>query len=68
VDKYLKLGRKDTTTKKRKADYLKVAQQLAKDDPYVFLDHPNNVFGMKAKLKGFVYVPDGIIRAVGMTK
>jgi peptide/nickel transport system substrate-binding protein len=68
VDKYLKLGRQQTSSKERKADYIKVAQQLAKDAPYIFLDHPNNAFGMKAKLKGFVYVPDGIIRAVGMTK
>jgi len=68
VDKYLKLGRKQTTNKQRKADYIAVAKQLAKDNPYVFLTHPNNVFGEKSKLKGFVYVPDGIIRAVGMTK
>lgn len=68
VDKYLKLGRTQLKTKSRKADYAKVAAQLHKDVPYVFLDHANNSFGMKASLKGFTYVPDGIIRAVDMTK
>lgn len=68
TDTYLARGRTQIDTKKRKADYAKVAQQLAKDVPYLFIDHANNSFGMKASLKGFVYVPDGIIRAVGMSK
>lgn len=68
TDRYLNLGRKQVDAKKRKADYAKVATQLATDVPYVFLDHPNNSFAMKSSVKGFVYVPDGIIRAVGMTK
>jgi peptide/nickel transport system substrate-binding protein len=68
TDKYLNAGRRAVVNKKRKADYAKVAQQLAKDVPYVFLDHLNNSFGETSRLKGFVYVPDGIIRTVGMTK
>ncbi|MGH2443229.1 MAG: ABC transporter substrate-binding protein, partial [Chloroflexota bacterium] len=68
TDKYLNIGRRQVINKKRKAAYGKVAEQLAKDVPYVFLDHANNSFGMRARVKGFVYVPDGIIRAVGMTK
>jgi peptide/nickel transport system substrate-binding protein len=68
VDKYLKLGRAQLKIKSRKADYAKVASQLQRDVPYVFLDHANNSFAEKASLKGFTYVPDGIIRAVGMTK
>ncbi|MGI8825379.1 MAG: ABC transporter substrate-binding protein [Chloroflexota bacterium] len=68
TDKYLNLGRAQIDVKKRKADYGKVAQQLSKDVPYVFLDHANNSFAMKSSLKGFIYVPDGIIRAAGMTK
>ena len=46
----------------------KVAEQLARDVPYVFMDHPNNSYAMTARLKGFVYVPDGMIRAAGLTK
>jgi peptide/nickel transport system substrate-binding protein len=68
TDKYLKAGRRDTSAKKRRADYIKVAKQLQIDVPYVFLIHAHNAFAMKSSVKGFVYVPDGIIRAVGMTK
>jgi peptide/nickel transport system substrate-binding protein len=68
VDKYLAAGRRQLNAAKRKADYAKVAEQLTKDVPYVFLDHPNNSFAMRANVKGYSYVPDGIIRAVGMTK
>lgn len=68
VDKYLKLGRRQTNAKQRKADYARVAAQLATDVPYVFVFHGNNAFAEKASVKGFSYVPDGIIRAVGMTK
>jgi peptide/nickel transport system substrate-binding protein len=68
VDTNLKKGRSSSNARARKAAYAKVAKQLATDVPYVFLDHPNNSFGMSAKLKGFQVVPDGIIRAVSMTK
>jgi peptide/nickel transport system substrate-binding protein len=68
ADKYLNMGRNQTDPKKRKLAYTKLAEQLQKDAPYIFLDHPNNSFGVKAALKGFTYVPDGIIRTVGMTK
>ncbi|GAC1321371.1 MAG: ABC transporter substrate-binding protein [Chloroflexota bacterium] len=68
TDRYLNLGRRQIDSKKRKADYAKVAQQLTSDVPYVFLAHANNSFAMKANLKGYTYVPDGIIRMVGMTR
>ena len=68
VDKYLNLGRTQLDSQKRRAAYARVAEQLASDVPYVFMDHPNNSFAMTARLKGFVYVPDGIIRAAGLTK
>jgi peptide/nickel transport system substrate-binding protein len=53
---------------KRRQYYAIVARTLAKDVPYVFTDHPNNSFAEIAKLKGFNYVPDGIIRTMAMTK
>lgn len=68
TDTYLKKGRAASSAAKRKAAYAKVAEQLRTDVPYVFLSHANNSFGASAKLKGFQPVPDGIIRAVSMTK
>jgi peptide/nickel transport system substrate-binding protein len=41
---------------------------LHKDVPYVFTYHANNIFAYSNKLKGFQYVPDGIIRAYNITK
>ena len=68
VDRYLNLGRTQLDSRERRAAYARVAEQLASDVPYVFMDHPNNSFAMTARLKGFVYVPDGMIRAAGLTK
>lgn len=68
TDHFLSQARHQLNTKKRKADYARVAAELQKDVPYVFIDHTKNAFGMTAKLKGFTYVPDGIIRTVAMTK
>lgn len=68
VDKQLKLGRHESDPAKRKAAYDKVMEILHDDVPYVYLYHTNNVFGSRAGVTGFQYVPDGIIRTVGMSK
>jgi peptide/nickel transport system substrate-binding protein len=68
TDRYLNAARHQLNDKKRKADYSRVAKQLQKDVPYVFMNHGKNAFATSAKLKGFTYVPDGIIRTVAMTK
>lgn len=68
VDKYLNQARSVLSKSKRKADYDKVMSILHSDVPYIFLYHPNNLFGMSTKVKGFTYVPDGIIRTVNLSK
>lgn len=68
VDEQLNLARKESDEAKRKAAYDKVMQVLHEEVPYVYIYHQNNVFGMTSKITGFQYVPDGIIRTVGMNK
>ncbi|GAC1384738.1 MAG: ABC transporter substrate-binding protein [Herpetosiphon sp.] len=68
VDEQLKAAREETDPAKRKAIYDKVMATLHDDEPYVYLYHTNNLFGLKAGLNGFTYVPDGIIRAAQLQK
>ena len=68
VDDLLKNARTLSDPAKRKADYDQAMQILHDEVPYVFLYHPNNVFGMTNKITGYAYVPDGIIRTVAMAK
>jgi peptide/nickel transport system substrate-binding protein len=68
VDKYLNLGRHTVDPKKRAKNYEIVARQLQKDAPYIFTNHGNVTWAYSKKLKSVQYVPDGIIRAVAMTK
>ncbi|MBV9280694.1 MAG: peptide ABC transporter substrate-binding protein [Chloroflexi bacterium] len=68
VDSLLKQARTINSNAKRKADYDKIMSILHTQVPYVFLYHPNNLFGMSRSVTGFTYVPDGIIRAIGMSK
>jgi len=68
VDELLQDARKAGDDAKRKADYDQALQILHDEVPYIFLYHQNNVFGASAKLSGFTYVPDGIIRAIAMDK
>ena len=51
----------------RRALYTKVAQQLLVDLPRMYLYTPNNIFAMSTKVRGFVPVPDGMIRLHGMS-
>jgi len=68
VDELLKTARKEGDPAKRKAAYDEVMQILHDEEPYIFLYHQNNLFGMSAKISGFTYVPDGIIRTIGLDK
>jgi peptide/nickel transport system substrate-binding protein len=68
VDSLLAKARKDLNSKTRKKIYDQVMTILHKDVPYVFTYHANNIFAYSNKLKGFQYVPDGIIRAYNITK
>jgi peptide/nickel transport system substrate-binding protein len=68
VDEQLKVARSESEEAKRKAAYDQVMQILHDEVPYIYLYHTNNVFAMRAGVSGFTYVPDGIIRAVNMSK
>ena len=68
VDELLNEARRDGDEAKRKALYDQVMQILHEDVPYVYIYHSNNVFGLKANVIGFTYVPDGIIRTYTLNK
>jgi peptide/nickel transport system substrate-binding protein len=68
VDDLLRQARAEGDEAARKTLYDQVMQTLHEDVPYVYLYHQNNVFGMTDNVTGFTYVPDGIIRTVGLCK
>ncbi len=68
VDELLNQARRESDEAKRKALYDEVMQIAHEEVPYVFLYQPNNVFGMRANVTGFTYVPDGIIRTAQLNK
>lgn len=68
VDELLNQARRENDEAKRKAMYDEVMQIIHDEVPYVFVYQPNNVFGMRANITGFTYVPDGIIRTAQMNK
>lgn len=68
VDELLNQARRENDESKRKAAYDEVMQLVHEEVPYVFVYQPNNVFGMRANVTGFTYVPDGIIRTVQLNK
>lgn len=68
MDQLLEEGRSLTDQRARKEIYKKVMQKLNEDVPYIYLYHENNVFGLSKAVKGFIPVPDGMIRTLDMTK
>lgn len=62
VDKALDDARATTDLAARKGFYDRVAGMLAQDRPIVYLFHNPWIFGLAAKLDGFVPYPDGVIR------
>lgn len=67
VDAWLDQARVVSGIPERRALYTKVAQQLLLDLPRMYLYTPNNIFAMTTKVRGFVPVPDGMIRLHGMS-
>jgi peptide/nickel transport system substrate-binding protein len=61
-------ARRETDESKRKALYDKVTLLAIEQSPYIFLYHENNLFGAVKELKGFMAVPDGMIRTVRLSK
>ena len=58
-------GRK-VDPKQRAAAYEKIAQQVQKDRPIVYLFHRNWLWAHNAKLTGLRTVPDGMVRVQGL--
>ncbi|MCC6717935.1 MAG: ABC transporter substrate-binding protein [Acetobacteraceae bacterium] len=67
VDSWLEEARRVSAVPERRALYTKVALQLLRDLPRMYLYTPNNIFAMSTRVKGFVPVPDGMVRLHGMS-
>ena len=67
VDGWLNEARKVAGIAERRALYTKVAQQVMQDLPRMYLYTPNNIFAMTTKVRGFVPVPDGLVRLHGIS-
>ncbi len=68
VDDLLNKARTETDTAKRKALYDEIMKILNDEVPYVYLYHESNLLGFSTAVKGFTYVPDGLIRTANLWK
>ena len=66
VDKALDDARLTSDVAKRKAVYEKAAKILLTEDPILYLYHRKVLIAQTTKLEGFVLVPDGLVRVVGL--
>ncbi|BEV14924.1 ABC transporter substrate-binding protein [Herbaspirillum sp. DW155] len=68
VDDLLQQARVEGDQAKRKALYDQAMTILVKEVPYLYLVHDNVLFGIAKSVKGFQYVPDGVIRTATVSK
>ena len=68
VDNLLDLARTQNDVAQRRATYAKMWDQVAQDDPIIYLWTRRNIVGMTKKLSGFRPVPDGMIRLQGLSR
>jgi peptide/nickel transport system substrate-binding protein len=66
VEARINEARTSLDPKQRAAAYEKVAQQVQKDRPIVYLFHRNWLWAHNAKLTGLRTVPDGMVRVQGL--
>jgi len=66
VDKALDDARLTSDPAKRKAIYEKAAKILLTEDPILYLYHRKVLIAHTTKVEGFVPVPDGLVRVVGL--
>jgi peptide/nickel transport system substrate-binding protein len=66
VEALINEARTSLDPKQRAAAYEKIAQQVAKDRPIVYLFHRNWLWAHSAKLSGLRTVPDGMVRVQGL--
>lgn len=67
VDALLNKARMISDMAQRKMLYAQAMKIINHDAPYVFLYHPNNVLAFSNTIKGFVYIPDGLIRVATLS-
>ncbi|MDI3298577.1 MAG: ABC transporter substrate-binding protein [Bacillota bacterium] len=68
VDQLLDQARATNEMAQRVDIYRRVMEIVHQDVPYVYLYFPKNVKAYSSQLKGFVNVPDGIIRTADLSK
>jgi peptide/nickel transport system substrate-binding protein len=66
VEKLIDESRTSLDPVRRAAAYDKIAQQVAKDRPIVYLYHRHWLWAHNAKLTGLRTVPDGMVRVQGL--
>jgi peptide/nickel transport system substrate-binding protein len=66
VDKALDDARLTSDVAKRKAIYEKAAKILLTDNPILYLYHRKVLIAQTTRVEGFVPVPDGLVRVVGL--
>ena len=66
VDRDLDAARENEARSERLARYRKVAEQVLRDRPRIYLYHPKFLYAASTKLSGFVPLPDGLIRPQGL--
>jgi peptide/nickel transport system substrate-binding protein len=66
MDTLLDKARAVSDIAQRKALYAQVYRLAERDLPYMYLWTTANVMGLNRKVKGFVMVPDGMVRLQGM--
>ncbi|QSO50700.1 peptide ABC transporter substrate-binding protein [Alicyclobacillus curvatus] len=62
VDKALQQARTVSDMAQRKQLYDQFMVEMHKQDPYIFLYYPNNVYAYSKNLQGFQAYPDGVFR------
>jgi peptide/nickel transport system substrate-binding protein len=67
VDKELGAARAASAPADRIKHYAAAAEQIAKDDPIIYLYHNKWIYAFSPKLAGFTPVPDGLVRVKGLT-
>jgi peptide/nickel transport system substrate-binding protein len=66
VDKLMNEARTHSDPTKRKAIYEKVAKTLLEEGHIIYINHRKVLIAQTTKLDGFVLVPDGLVRVVGL--
>jgi peptide/nickel transport system substrate-binding protein len=66
VDGWLDDARKTSKFEDRKAIYGKIAETYLKEGSIIYLYHRLVIIAHTAKLEGYVQLPDGLVRVVGV--